>query len=463
LCDGIWSRDVTQTLYLAQALLAEGFADDVKLTIADGFITGVEQGAAASAAGTERVAGLTLPGMPNLHSHAFQRGMAGLSERRGASDDSFWTWREVMYRFLDRLGPDDVQAIAAQAFVEMLEGGFTALAEFHYLHHDKDGHAYADIAEMAGAIASAAEETGLGLTLLPVLYRFGNFGGAPPVHGQRRFVNDRDAYLRLIEASQLKLRSLPDARLGLAPHSLRAVALEDLDWLAGLRPDGPLHIHVAEQTREVEDSVKITGRRPVELLMQHTALDQRWCLIHATHLTAQERDGIARSGAIAGLCPITESSLGDGIFDGVRFRAAGGRFGVGSDSNIQIDAGAELRQLEYSQRLRDRGRSLLADAGGSTGTALWQDACTGGTQACGRVIGRIAIGCRADLVTLDLDHPALIGRAGELALDSAIFAANALPLREVRVGGKTLVRDGRHQAREPVRARFAQVMRKLLD
>jgi len=453
---------VTQILHLAQALLPEGFADDVTLTIEDGVIAGIERGA-KPLAGAEAVAGLTLPGMPNLHSHAFQRGMAGLSERRGASEDSFWTWREVMYRFLDRLDPDDVQTVAAQAFVEMLEGGFTALAEFHYLHHDKDGRAYGDIAEMAGAIAAAADETGLGLTLLPVLYRFGNFGSAPSVHGQRRFVNDRDAYLRLIEASEAKLRPLSDARLGLAPHSLRAVALDDLDWLAGLRPDGPLHIHVAEQMREVDDSLRITGRRPVELLMQHTVLDQRWCLIHATHLTEAERDGIARSGAIAGLCPITESSLGDGIFAGVRYRASGGRFGVGSDSNIQIDAGAELRQLEYSQRLRDRGRALMADTGGSTGAALWQDACTGGAQACGRAIGRIAVGCRADLATLDLDHPALIGRAGEAALDSAIFASKALPLREVRVAGKTLVRDGRHRAREPVKARFAQVMRRLLD
>lgn len=453
---------MTHSLHLAQALLPEGIADNVLLSVSEGTITAVETGVARPA-GIDHLPGLTLPGMPNLHSHAFQRGMAGLSERRGASADSFWTWREVMYRFLDRLDPDDVQAIAAQAFLEMLEGGFTALAEFHYLHHAADGRAYADIAAMAGAVAAAAEETGLGLTLLPVLYRFGNFGGAPSVHGQRRFVNDRDSYLRLIEASESKLRALPDARLGLAPHSLRAVALEDLDWLAGLRPGGPLHIHVAEQMREIEDSLAITGRRPVELLMEHTALDQRWCLIHATHLTPQERDGIARSGAVAGLCPITEASLGDGIFDGVAFRAGGGRFGVGSDSNIQIDAGAELRQLEYSQRLRDRGRALLADVGGSTGLALWQDACAGGAQACGRAIGRIATGCRADLATLDSDHPALVGRGGDAALDSAIFAAGTLPLREVRVGGKTLVRDGRHLAREAVTARFGKVMRKLLE
>ncbi len=449
------------TLHLAQALLPEGFADGVTLTIADGVVTQVVSGTSPPP-GAEHLAGLTLPGMPNLHSHAFQRGMAGLSEQRGAPEDSFWTWREVMYRFLDRLDPDDVQAIAAQAFVEMLEGGFTALAEFHYLHHDKDGRAYGDIAAMAGAIAAAADETGLGLTLLPVLYRYGNFGNAPPVHGQRRFVNDRDAYLRLIEASETALRPLPDARLGVAPHSLRAVALDDLDWLAGLRPDAPVHIHVAEQMREVEDSLKLTGRRPVELLMESTELGTRWCLIHATHLTDAEREGIAGSGAVAGLCPITESSLGDGIFDGVRYRDAGGLFGVGSDSNIQIDAASELRQLEYSQRLRDRRRALFAEPDASTGVALWRGACLGGARACGRDIGRIVVGGRADLVTLDAEHPALVGRDGAAALDSAIFAANALPVREVRVGGRLVVKDGRHQARETIRKRFGATMSRLL-
>lgn len=452
---------MTLTLHLEQALLPDGFADNVRLTVSGGTITSVEPGVPAHD-GDERLAGLTLPGMPNLHSHAFQRGMAGLSERRGAAEDSFWTWREVMYRFLDRLDPDDVQALAAQAFVEMLEGGFTALAEFHYLHHDKDGRAYADIAAMGGAIAAAAEETGLGLTLLPVLYRFGNFGQAPSVHGQRRFVNDRDSYLRLIEASEAAISHLPDARLGLAPHSLRAVALDDLGWISALRPEAPLHIHVAEQMREVHDSVAIMGRRPVALLAETIELDRRWCLIHATHLDARERAAIAASGAVAGLCPITEGSLGDGIFDGVRYRASGGRYGVGSDSNIQIDAGAELRLLEYSQRFRDRRRALMAEADASTGVALWRAAAAGGAQACGRALGALAPGLRADLVTLDAEHPALIGKTGETALDSAIFAANALPVKDVFVGGRQVVAEGRHPARAAIKVRFAAVMRKLL-
>jgi formiminoglutamate deiminase len=455
------SETVIETLYLAEALLPEGFASDVKLTVTDGTIVSVEAGL-KPAGDKGKFKGIALPGMPNLHSHAFQRGMAGLSERRGAPEDSFWTWREVMYRFLDRLDPDDVQAIAAQAFVEMLEGGFTALAEFHYLHHDKDGRAYANIATMGQAIASAAQETGLGLTLLPVLYRFGNFGQAPSVHGQRRFVNERDAYQRLLEGSVAAIRDLPDARLGVAPHSLRAVSLDDLGWISSLRPNDPVHIHVAEQIPEVETSLKITGKRPVELLMDTIPLDRRWCLIHATHLSDAERDGIASSGAVAGLCPITESSLGDGIFDGIRYAQAGGAYGVGSDSNIQIDAGSELRQLEYSQRLRDRRRALFAEEKASTGLALWQAACAGGARACGRVIGAIAPGHRADFITLDTDHPALVGRSGAEAIDSAIFAANAMPLRDVVVGGRRVVAEGRHLARDSVRTRFAGVMRRLL-
>ena len=452
---------VRQELYLEEALLPEGFARGVTLHVEDGVIASVSRDDAAPAAAT-RLSGLTLPGLPNLHSHTFQRGMAGLSERRGASEDSFWTWREVMYRFLDRLDPEDVQAIAAQAMVEMLEGGFTALAEFHYLHHDKDGRAYADIAAMGEAIAAAAGETGIGLTLLPVLYRYGNFGGAPAAPGQRRFLNDRDAYLRLLEGSEKAVASLPDARVGVAPHSLRAVALDDLPWIAGLRPETPVHIHVAEQMREVEDSIATTGRRPVELLLESVTVDGRWCLIHATHLSDAERDAMARSAAVAGLCPITEANLGDGIFDGVRYRAAGGRIGVGSDSNIEIGAGGELRLLEYSQRLRDRRRALWAEAGTSAGVRLWRDACAGGAQACGRGIGSIAVGHRADLVTLAADHPALIGKTGDFALDSAVFAAPALPVESVIVGGKPVVRDGRHIDRARIAARYGAVIRNLL-
>lgn len=450
-----------KTLHLAEALLPDGFAGDVRIEVENGTILSVAAGA-PRAPSDEAVPGLVLPGLPNLHSHTFQRGMAGLSERRGASEDSFWTWREVMYRFLDRLDPDDVQAIAAQAMVEMLEGGFTALAEFHYLHHDREGRPYADIAAMGAAIAAAAEETGIGLTLLPVLYRYGNFGGVPPVHGQRRFLNERDAYQRLIEASQRAVASLPDSRVGVAPHSLRAVALDDLGWAASLLPETPVHIHVAEQMREVEDSLKATGRRPVELLRDTVELDGRWCLIHATHLTDAERDAIAASGAVAGLCPITEANLGDGIFDGVRYRASDGVFGVGSDSNVEIGAAGELRLLEYSQRLRDRRRALWAEPGSSAGLRLWRDACLGGARACGREIGAIAPGARADFVALDGEHAAMLGKSGDFALDSALFASPALPVGTVFVGGKAVVAGGRHIDRSRIGARYGAVIRRLL-
>ena len=416
-----------ETLHLAEALLPQGFARNVKLTVNDGFVAAVELDAAPAGEG-RRFAGIALPGMPNLHSHAFQRGMAGLSEQRGAPEDSFWTWREVMYRFLDRLDPEDVQAIAAQAFVEMLEGGFTALAEFHYLHHDKDGRPYANIAAMGQAIAAAAQETGLGLTLLPVLYRFGNFGQAPSVHGQRRFVNERDAYLRLLEGSAAAIHGLPDARLGVAPHSLRAVALDDLGWLSSLRPHDPVHIHVAEQVPEVEASLKITGKRPVELLMDTVPLDGRWCLIHATHMTDDETRRMAESRAVAGLCPITESNLGDGIFPAPQFLEHGGRYGIGSDSNILISVAEELRQLEYSERLGLRARNVIAESGGSTGRSLFERAIDGGAAAL-QNHPKIAAGANADFVALDtsavpyLDGDELLDLRVVGEVDAATFAA----------------------------------------
>jgi formiminoglutamate deiminase len=449
------------TLHLEKALIGGDITSDVAVAVEGGRIASVTPGMARKR-GWNRIRGLTLPGLPNLHSHAFQRGMAGLSELRGASDDSFWTWREVMYRFLDRLNPDDVAAIAAQAYAEMLETGFTAVCEFHYLHHDVDGRAYGELGAMAGAIAQAAGETGIGLTLLPVLYRFGGFGQAEASHGQRRFLCAPDQFAALVEASREMLAGVDDAKLGIAPHSLRAVGADDLTMALALASGGPVHIHIAEQEKEVADCLAWSGRRPVEWLFDHAEPGARWCLIHATHLTPSERDAIARSGAVAGLCPITEASLGDGIFDGVAFAEAGGRYGVGSDSNIQIGAAAELRQLEYSQRLRDRRRARLAPPLGSVGASLCQAALAGGAQASGRALGAIAPGLRADLVTLDLDHPSMVGREGHALLDSAIFAAPEWPVAEVRVGGRLVVEDGRHVHAQSIRQRYASVMRRVL-
>jgi formiminoglutamate deiminase len=448
-------------LHLEQALLDGRIVSDVAVLVEGGVVVSATPGVARKR-GAVRVKGLTLPGMPNLHSHAFQRGMAGLGERRGASDDSFWTWREVMYRFLDRLNPDDVAALAAQAYAEMLEGGFTGVCEFHYLHHDIDGRPYGDLAAMAGAIAQAAHETGIGLTLLPVFYRHGGFGGQAPGHGQRRFICDPELFQRLVAESRKVLAGLDDAVLGIAPHSLRAAGRADLDLAASLAGTGPIHLHIAEQEKEVADCLAWSGQRPVEWLLGQVPVDARWCLIHATHLTPAERDGIAASGAVAGLCPVTEANLGDGIFDGVAFAEAGGCYGVGTDSNVQIGVAAELRQFEYSQRLRDRRRARLAPVDGSVGMALYRAALAGGARASGRAVGAIAAGCRADLVTIDTDHPALVGRSGEALLDSAIFAARELPVREVRVGGRLMVERGHHVHAVAIRQRFASVMRRVL-
>ncbi len=448
-------------LILDHALLPGGWARNVGIDIVDGTIAAVHP--EASAEGRERVAGITLPGLPNLHSHTFQRGMAGLAETRGPEGDSFWTWRQVMYRFLGSLAPDDVEAIAAFAMMEMLEGGFTALAEFHYLHHDAQGCPYADIAELSGRIAAAAQETGMGLTLLPVFYAQGGFGGAAPTEGQRRFINDVESYARLLEGARKAVAGLDDAIVGIAPHSLRAVTPESLREVVTLAGEGPVHIHIAEQVKEVEDCLAWSGQRPVAWLLDHAPVDRRWCLIHATHLDPQEVKGIAMSGSVAGLCPITEANLGDGIFEGADYLAAGGRFGVGSDSNIEISAPGELKQFEYSQRLKHRARNVLAEREGqSTGRSLYEKALAGGAQALGRRIGAIAEGHRADLVVLDADHPDLAAVSGDRWLDAYVFVAGRAAIDTVFVAGKPVVRSGRHMNRDAIRARYAQAMARTL-
>jgi formiminoglutamate deiminase len=450
---------VQRDLFFDHALLPGGWAREVRVRIADGAIASVT--ADAERSGAERLPGIALPGLPNLHCHAFQRGMAGLAERRGQGRDSFWTWREVMYRFLARLTPDDVEAIAAFAYMEMLETGFTAVGEFHYLHHDFDGSPYADLGEMAARIAAAAAQTGIGLTLLPSFYAYGGFGGAPPDADQRRFLNDPDRFLRLLERTRAIVASLPDARIGIAPHSLRAVTPQTLRVVVEAAPAGPIHIHAAEQTKEVDDSIAQLGQRPVEWLLDFGA-DARWCLIHATHMTQEETLRLAASGVAAGLCPLTEASLGDGIFDGARYLAAGGRFGVGTDSNIMIDGAAELRQLEYGQRLLRRERNVMAGAGSSTGRTLFASALAGGAQALDRSIGALAAGCRADIVLLDADDPDLAGD-GDRWLDGYIFVAGQAAVKDVLVAGDAVVQDGRHCQRTAIAGRYKEVVRRLLE
>ena len=436
-------------LHFARALTPQGWRSDVRVALDGARIASVETDRPAEP-GDERHA-LGLPALSNLHSHAFQRAMAGLAERRGDATDTFWTWREIMYRYALRIDPDQVEAVANQLYVEMLEAGFAAVAEFHYLHNAPDGSPYANRAELAERIAAAAATTGIGLTLLPVFYAHATFGAAPPRPEQRRCITDLDGFARLLQETRAF------AQVGVAPHSLRAVAPHELDALIRLAGDGPIHMHVAEQVKEVEDCVAWSGARPVRWLIDHAPVGPNWCAIHATHMDDGEARALAASGAVAGFCPITEANLGDGIANPAFF-AARGAFGVGSDSNIEIGVAAELRQLEYAQRLARRERNALAREGGSTGRALYEAAAAGGAQALQRDSGRLAAGALADIVSLDLS--ALPARQDDEILDSWIFA-NARAVDCVWSGGVRQVSGGRHRAREPIAARFVSAVEKL--
>ncbi len=449
-------------LFFDSALTPQGWQDAVTVGIAEGRVASVEVGADPRDPSVGVRGGIAVPGLGNLHSHTFQRGFAGLTERRGSGDDHFWTWREAMYHLSGRLAPEDVEAIAGLAFAEMLEGGFTGVAEFHYLHHALDGRPYDDPAELGRRIAAAAAATGIGLTLLPVFYAHGGFGGAAPAPGQRRFISSLDLYGRLVEGATHAVSTLPAGRVGIAPHSLRAATADEITALVAAFPEGPIHIHIAEQIREVEDCIAATGARPVEWLLDHADVDARWCLVHATHMTPDETTRLARSGAVAGLCPITESDLGDGIFPATDYCRAGGSFGVGSDSNVLISAPAELRTLEYSQRLRDRARNRLAPTdGGSTGRRLFDAAASGGARALGQAAPVIAPGARADIVVLDGKAPVLYGRRDDAVLDSWIFAAAASPIDRVYASGRLVVEHGRHVSRDRIDAAFKAAIDRL--
>jgi formimidoylglutamate deiminase len=444
-------------LHAAAALLPGGWASDVAIEFDGGRIASVTPDSVPDPS-AERHAVIT-PAAGNLHSHAFQRAMSGLAEQRGPADDSFWSWRSVMYKFALSMTPEHVAAVAAQAYVEMLEAGFARVGEFHYLHHDQDGEPYGNIAEMAERIAEASVETGIGLTLLPVLYTHGGFGPLPPTEGQRRFINDVDRYGALMAACDSLIGGVAGGRLGIAPHSLRAATPDEIRTVLPLAKGGPVHIHVAEQTLEVDDCLKAHGARPVQFLLDNLPVDQRWCLIHATHLTPAEVSGIASSMAVVGLCPITEANLGDGIFPGASYFAQNGRFGIGSDSNVLISLAGELRQYEYSQRLGQRARNVIAAPGASTGQTLLERAIAGGAQALGADSG-IAADMPADLVSLDVGDDPYLPQAAQL--DAWIFGG------DVRVGdvwalGRKRVVAGRHVERETIRRRFERTMKQLLD
>jgi formimidoylglutamate deiminase len=451
-------------LFAETALLPDGWAERVRIDWdTAGTITTVTAG---NSQGSAERADALLPGMANLHCHAFQRAMAGLTQRAGPEGDDFWSWREVMYRFLAKLEPDQIAAIAAQLYVEFLKSGYTAVAEFHYLHNDPAGRPYADRAELANQIALAAGAAGIRLTLLPVLYQTGNFGGAPPSEGQRRFLMKTDAFNALVESLHKSLRGSRVIRIGIAPHSLRAVppaALREakaaLDRLDG---SAPIHIHAAEQTKEVEDCVAWSKKRPVEWLLDEMRPDKRWTLIHCTHMTADETRRLAESGATAGLCPTTEADLGDGLFPLVDYLAANGKFGVGSDSNVGVVPAEELRWLEYGHRLARRRRNLVpAERGQSIGAQLWRAALAGGAQALAQPVGALAPGCRADFLALDRNHPSLAGQRGDGLLDALVFAGGSVAIRHVMVGGRWVIRDGRHPAEERIAENYRAALRRL--
>ena len=449
-----------RSCFARHAWLPSGWATDVRIDI------GVDGVIAAVVPHAERVGELidrpVVPGLCDVHSHAFQRAMAGLAEgsRGTRPTDTFWTWRELMYACVARLSPDAMEDIATQLYIELLKGGYTSVCEFHYVHNAADGTPYANRAETSERIIAAAARAHIGLTLLPVLYMASNFGGRAPHEGQRRFISTPEALLRVLD----EMRGKHDVVVGMAPHSLRAVPPEALnDALQGFARagGGPLHIHAAEQIKEVDDCVAWSSQRPVEWLLDHHAVDAQWCIVHATHMTSRETMSLARTGAVAGLCPSTEGNLGDGVFNFVEYLASGGAYGIGSDSNVCTRAAEEMRLLEYVQRLTHRRRNLASDNTGSAGEALYRAALAGGARASGRPIGGIAAGQRADLVVLDAGHATLAARGVESVLDAYVFSAHGNLVRDVMVGGEWAIRDRRHADEETAARRYASAVREL--
>lgn len=451
------------TLFAECALLPSGWAQDVRLEIsAAGRLKRIEPGARAE--GAEHLGGPLLPGMPNLHSHAFQRAMAGLAETAGSGEDNFWSWREQMYRLVARLDPEQFETIARQLYIELLKAGYSSVAEFHYLHHDRDGRPYADPAELSLRLARAAREAGIGLTLVPVLYSHGGFGGQPSGAGQRRFLLGEDGYLDLL----MRLRPVLEQagqRLGLGFHSLRAVRPGQIARVLAAGPiDAPIHLHIAEQQKEVDDCLAWSGRRPLQWLFEHCPVDRRWCLVHATQAQPDELALLAGSGAVTGLCPSTEANLGDGLFPATDYLALGGRFGIGSDCQVTVSLVEELRWLEYGQRLRERRRNRLGRAARpAVGAALYQAALSGGAQALGQPVGALEVGKRADLLVLDGADPYLASVEGDQLLNRWLFAGSDRQVRDLMVAGRWVVREGRHTDEEHTARAFAGVLTELGD
>lgn len=447
--------------HFSDLLAADGWRRDVTVSVGpDGIIQELQNGYGSNA---KRIRGIAIPAMPNVHSHAHQRLMLGLAERSGPGADSFWTWRQVMYDFSLRLQPDDLEAVAAQLYVEMLKAGFSVVGEFQYLHHQPDGTPYANPAEMSLRCLAAADAAGLGITILPTLYAYSGFGGQPPLAAQRRFTTGPESFLALVDSLALQVKNNPNQQLGISPHSLRAVTPGLLRAvLPALPASAPVHIHVAEQVKEVSDSIEFHGIPPIAVLLREFDLSDRWTVIHATHMTPSEIQALAKSGAISGLCPTTEANLGDGIFPATAYLAAGGRFAIGSDSHISVSPAEDLRMLEYSQRLRDLTRNALAGGPNrSTGRRLYDAALAGGALSLNQPVGAVAPGRRCDIAVLDEDHPLLAGRAQDQAIDSWLFSGGNQLIKHVFVGGRQVVADGRHIDEERILRNFRATLRRL--
>lgn len=453
------SVTLVKPYFVDHALLPEGVRNSVRIGVAGGLIASVEADGARQA-GDETINGLVLPGMANVHSHAFQRAMAGLAEWDAGGADNFWSWREAMYRFAERLDPETQLAIARFLYIEMLKAGYTSVGEFHYLHNRPGGAAYAPATAMAEAIAQAAHESGIALTLLPTLYVSGGADGRALSERQKRFGKTVDELLKLRDGMRGKAGV---TQLGLALHSLRAVPPALMrEAIAGVEAGSPIHIHAAEQTGEVEECVQALGARPVEYLLKEFGIDARWCLVHSTHLSADETRDLAKSGAVAGLCPTTEGNLGDGIFPLPGYLDAGGRIAIGGDSHIAVDPAEELKMLEYSQRLLHRRRNVAASAAvPHTAARLWGEAARGGAQALGLDAGEIVVGKRADFAVIDGEHVSLASRDGAQALDSYVFVAGKCAVRDVMVSGAWLVKGRHHAGEETAASSYRETIRKI--
>jgi len=449
-------------IHVEQVLLNDGWASDKTLVIEQGVIVDILDGNIDANASY----GVVIPGMVNCHSHAFQRAFAGFSEQGSDSKDSFWTWRQVMYKFLSQLTAADAQVIATQLYIEMLKAGYTRVAEFHYLHHEQTGDAYQPLSTMAKAIFDSAKASGIGLTMLPVLYRFSGFGPQPATEGQKRFINTVEQFNQLVTECFEMTHEYRNSNVGIAPHSLRAVDKPSLEeavaHVRSLDAKAPIHIHIAEQMKEVEDCLAHYGKRPVQWLLDEIKTDEHWCLIHATHIDESERKKMAEISVIAGICPTTEANLGDGIFPTVEFLDENGTFAIGSDSHISVDAVEELRWLEYAQRLIKQQRAVLANSKApSVGLNLWQKAALGGAQSTNSNTGKLAIGKQADLLVIDSQKLGLFANSNEHKLDSLIFASQQNMIKDVMVNGEWVINNYSHRDESESATRFAQLLTRL--